>query len=153
MENSYISIGFSVFGFIVGVLSWALNLKIQHDILVNNAKIDKAIEALKEKLSRDIAGVNENYVKELSSFKDRATTHLEDLDQNLIELKSNLADRILNTVNGKYVRSDYHQQSITGIQDRLQSFKELIEVSMTKIEQSLDRQITDLKERIFHDGK
>lgn len=153
MENGYISIGISVFGFLVGALSWALNLKIKTDILTNNAKIDKAYEALKEKLSRDIASVNDNYVKELSLFKDRTTEHLESLDQNLTELKSNLADRILNTVNGKYVRSDYHQQSVTGIQDRLQSFKELIEVSMTKIEQSLDRQIMDLKERIFHDGK
>src|ERR1700678_1330935 len=100
MENSYISIGISAFGALGGDLSWALNMKIKHDILVNNAKIDKAIEALKEKLSRDIGGVNDNYIKELSAFKDRTVEHMEEIEQDLTELKSNLADRILNTVNG-----------------------------------------------------
>lgn len=152
-QVNYISIGLSMLGVLGGALSWAVNLKIKHDILVNNAKIEKDIEAVKDKLSRDINGVNDNYIKELGAFKDRLIDRLENDERELTELKANLADRILTTVNGKYVRTDLHIQSIAGIQDRLLSFKQLIEVSMAKIEQNLDRQIIDLKERIFHDPK
>lgn len=151
--STYISVGLSLIAMLGGALSWVLNLKIKHDILANNAKLEKDMEALKDRLTKQIDGVNDNYIRELSAFKEKMTDRMEEDERNLVELRTNLSDRIINTVNGKYVRSDLHQQTIAGIQDRLSAFKQIIEVSMEKIEQNLDRQILDLKERIFHSEK
>jgi hypothetical protein len=149
--TAYVEITVGAIGILGSLFSWALNIKIKHDILANNAKIEKEIEILKDGLTRSIGGVNDNLIRELGTFKDRITDKTEELDRELTELKSNLTDRILSTVNGKYVRTDLHQQTIIGIQDRLLSFKQIIEVNIQKIEESLDRQISDLKERIFQD--
>ena len=165
--STYFSVALSAIGFVGGAVSWALNLKIKHDILTNTTQIEKEMNSLKERLTKEINGVNDNYIRELGTVKEEITeqinklqvlhaelippNQIKEMERSVTELRSNLSDRILSTVNGKYVRSEYHNQSITGLQDKLNSFKELIEISMAKIEENLDQQINDLKERIFHD--
>jgi seryl-tRNA synthetase len=148
--SSYISVGISCLGLLGGLVSWSLNLKIKHDLLENNEKLEKKIYELKETFTRELTAANNNYVRELSAVKDKLSDRIEHIDRDLTELKSNLPDRILSIVNGKYVRTDLHQQTIASIHERFVSFKQLIEVNMEKIDQGLERQILDLKERIFH---
>lgn len=136
--SSYISTGISFLGLLGGFLSWTMSLKIKNDILVNNEKYEKRFSEQDDKHHREM-------IAQRDKFSDR----LERLDRDLLELKSNLADRILSIVNGKYVRTDLYQQSLAGIQERFVSFKQLIEVSMDKIEHGLAQQLVDLKERIF----
>lgn len=151
LNVDYVAIAVGAVSTVAGGVTWAFNLKVKHEILSNNTKLEKEIGDMKDRLSREIGGVNDNYVREFSAFKERMTDRFEILDHDMTELKTSLNDRILSTVNGKYVRTDLHQQTIVNVQERLQSFKQLIEVNMEKIEQSLDKQIMDLKERIFHD--
>lgn len=125
--NQYISLGLSALGLFGGLFSYVLGLRIKQEILENNGKLEKEILAV----------------------RDREDEKRLRVEKELADLQSGLSDRILNTINGKYVRIDLHQQSVTNIQDRFVSMKELIEVNMEKIEQGLDRQILDLKERIF----
>ena len=139
-QLDYISIGIGVLGFISGCINWAINIKIKSVVTENTAKMQREIQTTKDKLTIDIGGVNDNFIRELAVFKDKATERLEEHERELTELKSNFSDRILSTVNGKYVRSE-----------RLSDFKQLIEVSMEKLEQSINRQIEDLKDRLFHD--
>jgi hypothetical protein len=148
----YIAIAFGVFGLLSGWLTWALNMKVKNDIMMNNAKTAKDMDAIKDSLTRSINAVNDNFIKELSTLKDKITNQLDGNEHNISELKNNLTDRILATVNGKYVRTELHDQSIDALKDRLSSFKQLIENSMSRIEQNLDRQISDLKDRIFHNN-
>lgn len=146
--GEYISIALSCLSMLGAMVLWAVNLKVKHEILTNNDRLSKQISEVKEKLERESLSRHENVVRELAALKEKMSDKMEDLDHDLTELKSNLADRILNIVNGKYVRTDLHQQTIAGIHERFVSFKQLIEVSMDKIEQGLDRQILDLKDRI-----
>jgi hypothetical protein len=156
----YISFGFSAFGALCGAVSWALNLKIKNATLVNNAKINKDMSMLGEKLSKDIDGVRSDYIRELSTFKDKFTTRLEDNEQITTELTSNLNARIITTVNGKYVRTELYEalhtslialntQSNENIQKQIGTLQYFIEKTMNELRQNLDRQIIDLKDRVF----
>jgi len=151
--SNYVSIGISLLGLVGGFVSWSLNLKIKHDIAINNERIDKQFFDLKDTFRKELDATYDRFEKDFTTSKDKLTDRFEHLDRDLIELKSNLADRILSIVNGKYVRTDLHQQTIASVHERFVSFKEIIEVSMERIEQSLGRQLLDLKERIFQPGK
>ena len=156
----YVSIIFSAFSLLCGAFSWALNLKIKNATLVNNAKINKDMSELDAKLSKDIDGVRSDYIRELSNFKDKFTTRLEDNEQSTTELTSNLNARIITTVNGKYVRTELYEalhtslialnaQSNENIQKQIGTLQYFIEKTMNELRQNLDRQIIDLKDRVF----
>lgn len=148
--TQYISSGLSALGLIGGLFSYVLSLRIKHDILENNEKLEKDIQAAKDAATVAISNLRNDLLREFGNNQDKADEKRERLERELSELQAGLTDRILNTINGKYVRIDIHQQAIANIQDRFMSMKELIEVNMEKIEQGLDRQILDLKDRIFH---
>jgi len=137
--SSYISIGISVVGMLGGFMSWFVSLQVKNSILTNNEKTDKQIHELRDKV-----------FAELSTVKEKVTDKIDHLDREITKMEGSMSDRILSTVNGKYIRTDLHQQSMSGVHERFVSFKEMIEVSMQKIEQGLDRQLLDLKDRIFH---
>ena len=149
----YISTGLGVLGFVGGLFSYVLSLRINHDILQNNEKIEKDIQAAKDATTVGISQLRNDLLREFCANQDKGDEKRERIERDLSDLQAGLTDRILNAVNGKYVRTDIHQQAIANIQDRFMSMKELIEVNMGKIEQGLDRQILDLKDRIFHQQK
>jgi hypothetical protein len=147
--SSYISVGISCLGLMGGLVSWSLNLKVKHDLLENNEKLERKIYDLKEIVTKELVATNSSCIREITSVKDKLMDRIEHIDRDLTELKSNLPDRILSIVNGKYVRTDLHQQTIESIHERFVTFKQLIEVNMERIDQNMDRQMLDLKERIF----
>jgi hypothetical protein len=151
--NQYFSLGISALGLLGGFISYLLNLRIKHDILENNEKIEKEIQAVRDANTVAVANAKTELMREFVATMDKMDGKRERVERELNELQTGLTDRILNAVNGKYVRFDLHQQTIANVQDRFVSMKELIEVNMGKIEQGLDRQILDLKDRIFHDKK
>ena len=148
--TQYISSGVSALGLIGGLISYILSLRIKHDILENNEKIEKEIQGAKDTATLAISALRTDLVRDFANNQTKSDDKRERLERELADLQAALTDRILNAVNGKYVRTDIHTQSIANIQDRFVSMKELIEMSMDKIEQGLDRQILDLKDRIFH---
>jgi hypothetical protein len=148
--SQYLALAVSAIGLIGGVLSYLLGLKIKHDILQNNEALEKDIAQIREKLTTAVSSLRDELVREFGTHLTKLDTKLVDLERTHEDLIENLNDKILGTVNGKYVRTDLHQQSVANINERFTSLKELIEVNMDKIEQGLDRQILDLKERIFH---
>lgn len=148
--QQYISIGLSALGMIGGLFSYVLGLRIKNEIGENNEKIDKNIQAIKDANAAAISALRTELVREFGNSWSKVDEKSARLDKELGDLQANFTDRILTVVNGKYVRTDMHQQTIASIQERFVSLKELIEVNMDKIEQGLDRQILDLKDRIFH---
>lgn len=149
----YISTGLGVLGFVGGLFSYVLNLRIKHDILENNEKIEKDIQSAKDAATLAVSALRNDLVRDFANNQTKSDDKRERLERELADLQAALTDRILSAVNGKYVRTDIHQQAMANIQDRFMSMKELIEVNMGKIEQGLDRQILDLKDRIFHQNK
>jgi predicted transcriptional regulator len=148
--TQYISVGLSALGLVGGFISYVLGLRIKADILENNEKIDKEIQAIKDANVAAITNLRTELVREIGTNLNKFEDAQKKLDKELHDLQANFTDRILNAVNGKYVRTDLHQQTVANIQERFVSLKEVIEVNMEKIEQGLDRQILDLKDRIFH---
>ena len=148
--TQYISVGISALGLVGGLFSYVLSLRIKHDILENNEKLEKEIQSAKDYTTTSISNLRNDLLREFGNNQDKGDEKRERIERELADLQAGLTDRILNTINGKYVRIDIHQQAIANIQDRFMSMKELIEVNMNKIEQGLDRQILDLKDRIFH---
>lgn len=150
IDTNPITLGVSILGLLGGGLSYILNLKIHHDILTNNAKYDEALAEVKQQFAKDLSAVREDILRELVNIKDRSIERSERLDREVTELKAGLGDRILTTVNGKYTLSAIYNQGMAGLQDRTTNLQRLLEVNLDKLEENLNRQILDLKERIFH---
>jgi hypothetical protein len=149
-DSNPIALGVSILGLIWGSLSWVFQLKIKHDILENNDKIDEQLNKQREQNQKDHSSLREDFVRELNTTKEKLVERLERLDRDVTEIKSSLSDRVLTTVNGKYLRTDLHNQTMASINDRFMSMKELLEVTLDKIEDTMERQVADLKERIIH---
>jgi DNA anti-recombination protein RmuC len=148
-EFKQIETAVSVFSFLGGAFSWYLNTRIKQHIASSNARMVKEIQAAKDQIARDLAALNEKLTAELSNVKDRMIERTENMDRQLIDLKGSLSDRVLTIVNGKYVRRDLHKQSMDSVNDHFAGIQRLIEVNLDRIESSINRQIDDLKERIF----
>lgn len=148
--HQYISVGLSALGLIGGFLSYVLGLRIKNDILENNKKLETEIQAVKDANTTAISNLRTEVLREVGTHFNKIEDTQKKLEKEFTEFQLNSSERILTVVNGKYVRTDLHQQTLASIQERFVSLKEVIEVNMEKIEQGLDRQILDLKDRIFH---
>jgi hypothetical protein len=147
----YLQFAVALLGLLGSLFAYILGLRIRHDILENNERFDKEINAVKDAAIAGIISLRSELTKEFGANFLRQDDKNERLEKEIADINSTQTDKILHVVNGKYVRTDLYAQGMTAMQDRFTSMKELIEVNMEKIEQGLDRQIVDLKERIFHD--
>ena len=147
----YLQFGVALLGLLGGLFAYILGLQIRKDILENNQRIEREISLVKEHAVNSIISLRAELTKEFGTNIIRQDDKNERIERTVSELASNLTDRILSVVNGKYVRTDLYQTQIGAITDRFSLMKELIESNMRKIEDGLDQQIADLKDRIFHD--
>jgi hypothetical protein len=146
----YIQSAVSVCGLLGGLFAYIFGLRIKDEILENNKLLERQIIDLKDKFRDDIIMVREHLIRELGSAILKQADKNERSDRAVSEMAAGLNDKILTVVNGKYVRSDLFNQTVVGFQDRFASMKDLIHLHMEKLQQGLDQQILDLKERIFH---
>jgi hypothetical protein len=133
-----------------GLFSYILGLRIRHDILENNERLEKEISAVKEHVNVLVNTLRNELTKEFGATLLRQDDKYDRLERELSNFQAGLTDKILTIVNGKYVRTELYRQGVTSLQDRFDLMKELIEVNMKKIEDGLDGQISDLKDRLFH---
>lgn len=147
----YLQFGVALLGLLGGFFAYVLGLRIRHDIFENNQRIDTEINLVRESVVVATNSLRTELTREFGANLLRHDDKNERVEKELSELAANLTDRILAVVNGKYVRTDLYQTQISAIMDRFSLMKELIENNMKKIEDGLDRQIVDLKDRIFHD--
>lgn len=151
----YIQAGIALLGLLSGIVAYFLGLRIRHDILENNQRIDAEISKVKESITTSINALRNELVKEfdnnMTHHEGQVMPRIDRLEHGLTEVTSTLTDKILGAVNGKYVRTELYNQGIQGVQERFSLLKELIESNMKKIEDGLDQQLSDLKDRIFHD--
>jgi hypothetical protein len=117
----------------IGFISSIIALRIKNQILENNKKMETEFNAKFEKIIKDISD---------------SCNKLVSIERELFEIRSSTPDKILSVVNGKYVRSDLHAQAMLNIQDKISTIKQVIEDNVRKIEDSIDRQIDDLKFRL-----
>ena len=144
----YLQFGVALLGLLGGLFSYILGLRIRHDILENNDRLEKEIVAVKDHANAAINALRLELTKEFGATLIRQDDKYDRLERNLSDFQAALTDKILTIVNGKYVRTELYKQSIVSLQDRFDLMKELIEVNMKKIEDGLDQQISDLKDRI-----
>jgi hypothetical protein len=144
----YLQFFAAMLGLLGGLFSYILGLRIRHDILENNERLEKEISAVKDYVNSAVSALRLELTKEFGAvFVRNEDKHIR-LERELSEFQAGLTDKILTIVNGKYVRTELHQTSIAALQDRFGLMRELIESNMKKIEDGLDQQISDLKERI-----
>jgi hypothetical protein len=147
----YLQFAVALLGLLGGLFAYILGLRIRHDILENNERIDKEINSVKDNAHTAINNLRAELTKEFGSSVVRQDDKHDRVEREIADITSTLTDKILGVVNGKYIRTEFYNQGMAGMQERFASMKELIEINMEKIEQGLDRQIVDLKDRIFHD--
>jgi hypothetical protein len=147
----YLQFIVALLGLLGGLFSYILGLRIRHDILENNERLEKEISAVKDFASNATNALRTELTKEFGNNLLRHEDRYERLERELSDFQASLTDKILSIVNGKYVRTELHKTSIAALSDRFDLMKELIEANMKKIEDGLDQQISDLKDRIFHD--
>ena len=147
----YLQFGVALLGLLGGLFAYILGLRIRKDILENNQRIDREISLVKEHAVNAIISLRSELTKEFGNNIIRQDDKTGRVEKAVAELAANLTDRILAVVNGKYVRTDLYLTQVGAIQERFSLMKELIESNMKKIEDGLDQQIVDLKDRIFHD--
>jgi len=144
ITEAHITLVLGVIGLLSGLTAYVLNFRIKTEILEHNEKTLTEIKHVRETNDSKISELQKEVGKDLDQIKGK----LNSINIELEGVKSTLHDKILTTVNGKYVRSDLHSQSMDQVTERLNAFKQLIEMHLAKIEQGFDRQIDDLKERI-----
>jgi hypothetical protein len=147
----YLQFGVALLGLLGGLFAYILGLRIRHDIFENNEHIDKKINAVKDNTAAALNALRQEITKEFGNNIIRQDDKSDRLEKDLSDIAASFTDKILHVVNGKYVRTDLYITQVGAIQDRFVLMKELIESNMKKIEDGLDRQIVDLKDRIFHD--
>jgi hypothetical protein len=147
----YLQFGVAFLGLLGGLFAYILGLRIRHDILENNERINKEINAVKDNAVAALNALRQEITKEFGNNIIRQDDKSDRLEKDLSDIAATFTDKILHVVNGKYVRTDLYLTQVGAIQDRFSLMKELIESNMKKIEDGLDRQIVDLKDRIFHD--
>lgn len=147
----YLQFGVALLGLLGGLFAYILGLRIRKDILENNQRIDREISLVKEHAVNAVISLRAELTKEFGNNIIRQDDKTGRVEKAVAELAANLTDRILAVVNGKYVRTDLYLTQVGAIQERFSLMKELIESNMKKIEDGLDQQIVDLKDRIFHD--
>jgi ABC-type transport system involved in cytochrome bd biosynthesis fused ATPase/permease subunit len=146
----YLQFFVALLGLLGGLFSYILGLRIRHDILENNERLEKEISAVKDYVNTAINTLRIELTKEFGATLLRQDDKWNRLDRELSDFQAGLTDKILTIINGKYVRTELHNTSMSALQDRFGLMKELIEANMKKIEDGLDQQISDLKDRIFH---
>ena len=144
----FLSFAVALLGLLGGLFSYILGLRIRYDILSNNKRLDTDLQAVKDSIQIAINNLRNELTREIGAHFIKQDDKQDRMVKEIAELATNLNERILAVVDSKYVRTDLHTLAVAGLQERFTSMRELITVTMTKIETGLDRQILDLKERI-----
>lgn len=136
--QNYLQVGISLFGLLSGTFAYVIGLRIKHDILENNLSVEKELLDEKEKRNAAITGVRDVILRELGTHLSQMEDKINRTERLANETSLTLTEKILTVVNSKYVRTDYHLQAMSNIQERFIAMKELIEISIEKLEQSID---------------
>jgi hypothetical protein len=144
----YLQFGVSLLALIGGFLSYILSLKVKHDILENNEKLEKKIATNKDLATVAIISLRSEFVHELGNNLRRQDDKLDSQSSDLNAVTATLTDRILSTTNDKYRHTEVCEANQKNIADKFEMLKELIETVMGRIESGLTQQIVDLKERL-----
>ena len=147
-----------LFALLSGLITWGINLKIRHDILEHNEKTVAEIATVKDLAIKEAGAVKECALAEIGAVSSRFVEFEKAWAAHLAEAKAAIAqtaidqsmvrERIIAAVNGTYTRTDLCQQMHAAQNDRLESFRQLVEMSLARIEQNIGLQIDILKERI-----
>jgi len=149
IDQVQVAIFFGLVSLVGGMLSWGLNLKVRHDIMEHNEKTLKDIGEARDKTLKEISDLREKITTKIEKVEGGFATDRDKLNEKLERFERDFsADRVVSMINGKYVRTDLYQQYAAATTERLEGVRQLIELYMSKIEENLNRQIEDLKERI-----
>lgn len=126
LSESDIAIVFGVVGILTSFLSWAVHMKVRHDILENNVQSIREIEALKEKVITDLSSVNIG----------------------LVSLKTTVADTLMTMVETKFVREETFRTRLEMIEDKIENVKTVVEVQMKSMQESFETRLEDLRRAV-----
>ena len=144
----YLQFGVAFVAMIGSVVSYVISLKVRHDILLNNEKVEKDISAVKDYATTIVNGLRLEYIRELGDNLRRQDDKMDSVNSDVNEINAGFTEKILHITNGKYRRAEVCGATMKGVEDRFALLKELIETSMAHLEGSLEKQISFLKERL-----
>lgn len=113
-------------GLITSFLSWAIHMKVRHDILENNLANIKEVEALKQKVVSD----------------------LNTLNLGLVQLKSTVADTLMTMVEQRFVREDTFQTRLAAIEEKIEGVQEIIESQMRSMSNTFESRLSMMQELV-----
>ena len=85
----------------------------------------------------------------MEGLKTKIASELLQITHSVSELRLDITEKIFRVLDEKYVTKEIHGQALAQINERLASFKQLLEVHLDRIEKNLENQIVDLKERLI----
>jgi hypothetical protein len=144
----YLQFGVAFVAMIGSVVSYVISLKVRHDILLNNEKVEKDISAVKDYATTIVNGLRSEYIRELGDNLRRQDDKMDSVNSDVNEINAGFTEKILHITNGKYRRTEVCEATMKGVEDRFTLLKELIKTNMAHLEGSLEKQISFLKERL-----
>lgn len=123
LSEAAVAVIFGIIGIITSFLTWAIHMKVRHDILENNVQSLKEIETLKEKVIGDLNSVNIG----------------------LVSLKTTVADTLMAMVETKFVREDTFRSRLEQIEDKIENVKTVVEVQMKSMQDSFESRLDNLR--------
>ncbi len=127
ISEATVAIIFGILGIVTSFLSWAVHMKVRHDILENNVQSLKEIEMLKEKVIHDLNAVNIG----------------------LVSLKTTVADTLMAMVETKFVREDTFRTRLEQIEDKIENVKTVVEVQMKSMHETFDSRLEDIRRHLI----
>lgn len=131
-----------LFALLSGITTWGINLKIRHDILEHNEKTVAEIATVKDLAIKEADAAKECALAAIGAVSSRFVGFEKAWATHLAEAKAAIAQI------AELQRTDLCQQMHAAQNDRLESFRQLVEMSLARIEQNIGLQIDILKERI-----
>jgi hypothetical protein len=145
INEVHVAIFFGVISLVSALISWILNSKINTAILSHTKDTQAELETIRTKINAN----DSKNIEQLEKLKTAISTDLGGISQKVVELKVELTDKIFTVMDDRYVTKDLHNAAIVTISEKFLSLKDLLETHMERIEKNLERQITDLKERLL----
>lgn len=123
LSEAEVAIIFGIVGILTSFLSWAIHMKVRHDILENNVQSLREIETLKEKVISDLNAVNIG----------------------LVSLKTTVADTLMAMVETKFVREDTFRTRLEMIEGKIETVRVVVETQMQSMKDSFEHRLEEIR--------
>lgn len=140
LTDTQISLFFGISSLFGPFLVWVMNLRSKNHALEQEEKFIKVINDLRKNVETEFAAVREKFDHKMDDTKDEVR---------------DFENKVLTSINGKYVRTDLFNESINNINRRIDTHHLTIEGILNRMENNFNKisnlitdEIKDIKNRL-----